>query len=237
MNIAIIGASGTIGQGFVEHFLKKSKTKSLYLFSRSAINYSDTRIIHHFIDIENEKSIEKAAQIIPDEVTLDYIIVATGVLSTDNIMPERSIKELSYDKFNKVLAINTIGPALIGKHFIQKLHKDNRSVFAVLSARLGSISDNNLGGWYSYRCSKSALNMIIKNMSIEIRYKTPKLIIVGMHPGTVKGKLSDPFSRGISKDKIFDASYSVSKMIDVITSLTIDDSGKVFAWDGKEIGF
>ena len=237
MNIAIIGANGTIGRGFVEYFLNRLETKYLYLFSRSAIKYSDTRIIHQLIDIEDERSIEKAAHVIPDDITLDYLIVTTGVLSIGDIKPEKSIKELNYKKFIKVLAINTIGPALIGKHFIKKLHKDNKSVFALLSARLGSISDNNLGGWYSYRCSKSALNMIIKNISIEMKCKNPKFIVVAIHPGTVRGKLSDPFSRSINKDKIFDASYSVSKMIDVITSLTIDDSGKLFAWDGKEIGF
>ena len=237
MKIAIIGASGTIGQAFLKNFLKNQKTQKLYTFSRSNISFDDVRIIHHFIDIEDEGSIEKAASSIPYNEQLDYIIVTTGILSINNILPEKSIKDLSYTKFNKLYAVNTIGPALIAKHFIQKLNKDKKSIFAVLSARVGSISDNILGGWYSYRCSKSALNMLIKNLSVEMRRKNAKLTVIGLHPGTVNSKLSEPFSSSISNDKIFTAYYSVSKMINVLENLTTEDSGKLFAWDGKEIDF
>jgi len=237
MKIAIIGASGTIGKAFVENFLKSWETQKLYLFSRSDINFDDVRVSNHFIDIEDEYSIEKAASLIPDNQHLHYIIITTGVLFTHNILPEKSIKDLSYEKFSKLYAINTIGPALIAKHFIQKLNKDSKSIFAVLSARVGSISDNILGGWYSYRSSKSALNMLIKNLSIEMRRKNPNLIAVGLHPGTVKSKLSEPFSSSISNNKMFTADYSVSKMINVLENLTTEDSGKLFAWDGKEIDF
>ena len=239
MKVAIIGASGSIGKAFVEHFLKSWETKKLYLFSRSDINFDDVRVINHFIDIEDEHSIEKAAREIPDNDYLDYTIITTGVLFTHNITPEKSIKDLSYEKFNKLYAVNTIGPALIAKHFIQKLSKDSKSIFAVLSVRVGSISDNILGGWYSYRCSKSALNMIIKNLSIEMRRRNPNLIAVSLHPGTVKSKLSEPFSSASShnSNNIFTADYSVSKMINVLKNLTTEDSGKLFAWDGKEIDF
>jgi len=239
MKVAIIGASGSIGKAFVDHFLKSRETKKLYLFSRSDINFDDIRITNHFIDIEDEQSIKKAASLIPDNECLHYIIITTGILFTRNITPEKSIKDLSYEKFNKLYAVNTVGPALIAKHFIQKLSKDNKSIFAVLSARIGSISDNILGGWYSYRCSKSALNMLIKNLSIEIRRRNPNLIAVGLHPGTVKSKLSEPFSSASShnSNNIFTADYSVSKMINVLENLTTEDSGKLFAWDGKEIDF
>ena len=237
MKIAIIGASGTIGQAFLKHFLKNQKTQKLYTFSRSNISFDDARILHHFIDIEDEHSIEKAASLVPDSEQLDYIIVTTGFLSNNNILPEKSIKDLSYEKFNKLYAVNAIGPALIAKYFIQKLNKDTKSIFAVLSARVGSISDNILGGWYSYRCSKAALNMLVKNLSIEIRNKNAKLIVAGLHPGTVRSKLSGPFSSSISNDKVFTGDYSVSKMVNVLENLTIEDSGKLFAWDGKEIDF
>jgi NAD(P)-dependent dehydrogenase (short-subunit alcohol dehydrogenase family) len=117
------------------------------------------------------------------------------------------------------------------------MNNKSRSIFAALSARVGSISDNQLGGWYAYRCSKAALNMLIKNISIETARKNPHLITVGLHPGTVEGNLSTPFSSGITKDKIFTPDYSSGKMIEVIDNLTPKDSGKLFAWDGQEIGF
>ena len=106
-----------------------------------------------------------------------------------------------------------------------------------MSARVASISDNILGGWYSYRCSKAALNMLIKNFSIEARRKNPSLIAVGLHPGTVESSLSKPFSSNIRSDKIFSPEYSVTKMVRVLENLTYEDSGKLFAWDGSIIDF
>ena len=237
MKIAIIGASGTIGQAFVKHFLQNKQVEELYLFSRSSIDFEDSRIIHSLINIEDEESIKKSAAIVSKETTLDAIIVTTGILHTQNILPEKSLKDLSQDKFFKLYAVNTIGPALIAKYFISKLNYNSKSIFAVLSARVGSISDNYLGGWYSYRCSKAALNMLIKNISIEIRRKNPYPIIVGLHPGTVNSKLSSQFTSNVSKDKVFSADYVVAKMIWVLLNLTKEDTGKLFAWDGKEIGF
>jgi NAD(P)-dependent dehydrogenase (short-subunit alcohol dehydrogenase family) len=237
MKIAIIGASGTIGAAFLEYFLNSSEIEKLYLFSRSEISNQDVRIIHQYIDIEDEDSIEEAANTIPNHENLDYIIASTGILYTDNILPEKSIKDLSYAKFSKLYNVNTIGPALIGKHFIHKLSSNSRSIFAVLSARVGSISDNILGGWYSYRCSKAALNMLIKNFSIEARRKNSNLIVVGLHPGTVESTLSKPFSSNIRSSKIFSPEYSVTKMVRVLENLTYEDSGKLFAWDGSIIDF
>ena len=237
MKIAIIGASGAIGEAFLEHFLNSSEAEKLYLFSRSEVSNQDVRVIHQYIDIEDEDSIEEAANTIPNHENLDYIIASTGILYTDNVLPEKSVKDLSYAKFSKLYAVNTIGPALIGKHFIHKLSSNSRSIFAVLSARVGSISDNILGGWYSYRCSKAALNMLIKNFSIEARRKNPNLIAVGLHPGTVESTLSKPFYSNIRSDKILSPEYSVIKMVRVLENLTYEDSGKLFAWDGSIIDF
>ena len=237
MKIAVIGASGEIGKEFVKHFLQNKQVEKLYLFSRSDTHFQDDRIIHSFIDIEDEESIKKSAAKLPQNTILDAVIVATGILHTQDILPEKSLKDLSQDKFLKLYAVNTIGPALIAKHFISKLNCNSRSIFAVLSARVGSISNNYLGGWYSYRCSKAALNMLIKNISIEVGRKSSYPIIVGLHPGTVNSKLSSQFTSGVSQDKVFTAEYSVTKMIKVLLGLTKEDTGKLFAWDGKEIEF
>ena len=161
MKIAIFGASGTIGKAFVKHFVQNKKVEEIYLFSRSDIYFEDSRIIHILVDIEDEESIKKSATIVSKDTMLDAIIVATGILHNKDILPEKSLKDLSQDKFFKLYAVNTIGPALIAKYFISKLNHNSKSIFAVLSARVGSISDNYLGGWYSYRCSKAALNISI----------------------------------------------------------------------------
>ena len=138
---------------------------------------------------------------IPEETKFDLIFVATGFLhNNDDIFPEKSIKDLSEEKLKKVFHINTIGPALIGKHFIPYLAKTNKSVFAFLSAKVGSISDNKIGGWYSYRSSKTALNQIIKNFSIEIKRSNQNAIFVGLQPGTVKSNLSKPFQKNLTKN-------------------------------------
>ncbi len=202
---------------------------------RLFIDNSDHRVKYGHIDIEDEDSIKEAAGLIPDNCKLDLLIVATGVLSLGGIRPEKSLNELSSEQFISIYKVNTVGPALVAKYFISKLKKDNRSIFAALSARVGSISDNLLGGWYSYRCSKAALNMIIKNISIEFKNNNPNLIAVGLHPGTVDSNLSKPFVGHSKNHTIFTPEYSVQRMIEVLSKLTKKDSGKVFAWDGQEI--
>ena len=131
--------------------------------------------------------------------------------------------------------INTVGPALVGKYFIPFLNKQNKNVFAFLSARVGSISDNKLGGWYAYRASKSALNQIIKNFSIEAKRTNPAGIIIGLQPGTVKSKLSEPFQKNVKKEKLFFPEDSVSNLTKVVESVLQNDTGKMFDWEGKEI--
>ena len=175
-------------------------------------------------------------QKLASNIKFDLIFVATGILHNDSdIFPEKSIRDISIDKLQKVLLVNTIGPTLVGKYFIPFLRKDSRSVFAFLSARVGSISDNKLGGWYSYRASKTALNQIIKNFSIEVKRSNPSAIFVGLQPGTVKSYLSKPFEKNVKAEKLFTPDYSSEKLLDVISNLTNEDSGKVYAWDGEEI--
>jgi NAD(P)-dependent dehydrogenase (short-subunit alcohol dehydrogenase family) len=147
--------------------------------------------------------------------------------------PEKSKKDLSKEKFYKMFEANTIPTALIGKYFIPILYKDRITKFTSLSARVGSIDDNELGGWYSYRASKTALNMILKNFSIEQKRANPQSIIFGLHPGTVDSKLSKPFQK---KDKeYFSPEYAAKKLKEVIDNKSVLANGKIFAWDDKVI--
>ena len=124
---------------------------------------------------------------------------------------------------------------MIGKHFLPLLSKNSRSVLAFLSARVGSISENKIGGWYSYRSSKAALNQLIKNFSIEAKRINPNAIILGLQPGTVDSNLSKPFKKNVTKDNLFSADYSVKMLVDVIEKSTVEDSGELLAWDGSNI--
>ena len=142
---------------------------------------------------------------------------------------------LTADAMVALYRVNTVGPALIAEHMIQALPKDRRSVFAALSARVGSIGGNRLGGWHSYRASKAALNMIIANLAIELRRTRPHAITIGLHPGTVDTSLSAPFQKRVAEGKLFSPSSSARHLLSVIDSLTDTASGTVMAWDGQRI--
>ena len=151
---------------------------------------------------------------------------ANLIMDDIDILDEESIQKIN---------INTFAPALIFKHFFNSISRERKSVFAAFSARVGSISDNKIGGWHSYRASKSALNMIIKNFSIEISRKYKNNIIVGLHPGTVDSKLSKPFQKNVPTEKLFSGEYSALKIVKVLDSLSIQDTGKCFDFNSLEV--
>lgn len=225
-NIAIIGASGAIGSAFTQLLSEKYPDAALYAFSRTG---------EYRIDYTSEESIAAAADMASKDKPLDIVIVAIGILHDGDIMPEKSLKELSAEKFHRIFEVNTVASCLIAKYFLPKLNRDRPSRFAALSARVGSISDNRLGGWYAYRASKAALNMVIKSAAIEIGRRNKQAIIVGLHPGTVDSALSKPFQGNVPDGKLFTPEYSTQKLLDVLESLTPEHSGKCFAWDGEEI--
>ena len=231
-NIAIFGASGAIGSALV---LEATKHSNVYAFSRNPVKHTDRGFTSLPIDITNEPSIFEASSTLDSTIEFDQIIVATGILHDKNLLPEKSLRDLSLQKFEALFKINTIAPALLMKYFIPKLKKNTRTTFACLSARVGSISDNKLGGWYSYRASKSALNMIIMNAAIETARNRPLSIIVGLHPGTVDSSLSKPFQQNIPKESLFSKTKAAKNLLKTLESLESSDSGKCFDYKGIEI--
>ena len=216
--VAVIGSSGAIGNSICKKLINDDSVEEVYKFSRVIKSEDTDKIKNIEIDIEDEDSIKNCVQKLASNIKFDLIFVATGILHNDSdIFPEKSIRDISIDKLQKVLLVNTIGPTLVGKYFIPFLRKDSRSVFAFLSARVGSISDNYLGGWYSYRASKAALNQVVKTSSIEQKRLNENLVIVSIHPGTVDTKLSSPF---IGKRKVFYAISSVLILIGIGSLVT-----------------
>ena len=234
--IAIIGSSGAIGNAFTQQLAALHPDATVYAFSRSESTAGADNIVYHTMDYTCEESIEASASFASATSPLDRVIVATGILHDNSIKPEKSLRELSAENFRYLFEANTIIPALVAKHFLPTLNREHRSIFAALSARVGSISDNRLGGWHAYRASKAALNMVIKNAAIEMSRRNKQAIVVGLHPGTVDSHLSEPFQRNVADGKLFTPDYSVSKLLDVLKNLTPEkSSGKCFAWDGKEV--
>ncbi len=234
-NILIVGSSGGIGKAFVDIFAEQNANTKIIGLSRSENKNIGNLYTHHFLDLEDENSIESAAKQVEVHGPYQLIIVATGVLHGDDFSPEKSLRQISANNFKKVLNINTIGPALVGKFFLPLLDSKNPSIFVFLSARVGSISDNKLGGWYAYRASKASLNMLIKNFAIELARTNKLAKVIGLHPGTVDTELSKPFQKNVPDNKLFTPKFSANAMANVINGLKEGDSGSVFAFDGSKI--
>jgi NAD(P)-dependent dehydrogenase (short-subunit alcohol dehydrogenase family) len=186
-------------------------------------------------DLRDEKSIETAVRQIAQGGPLDLVIVAIGVLQDGEITPEKTFRALDPIRMADVFAINAIGPAIIAKHALPLLSRDRRSVFAALSARVGSIGDNRAGGWHSYRASKAALNMLVRNFALELRRTNPQAIAVALHPGTVDTALSQPFQANLPEGQLTRADDAALNLLALVDKLTSADSGGHLAWDGSAI--
>jgi len=228
-NIAlVIGGTGSIGSAIINDLKNRNFTNIISL-SRSS---------NPPLDLLDESSIEKAADFIQSQQkSLCLLFDATGILHNEdqNQMPEKTYKNIDLTFMKKNFEINVMGPALVMKHFLSLLDKDQKSIFATLSAKVGSISDNRYGGWYSYRASKAALNQMIKTASIELKMKNKNAICVAIHPGTVTSKLSKPFQK--DNLKIQSNEESAKNITRVIMDLKVSDSGLFFDWNGSIINW
>lgn len=225
---AIIGASGGIGGAIADALAEEGGFTVVHRFGRSLDGAAH-------IDITDEASIAAAAAVVAQGPAPTLVFVATGILHDASSGPEKALKELDPAWLARVYAVNAIGPAIIAKHFLPLMPKTGRTVFAALSARVGSISDNRLGGWHGYRASKAALNQLIRTIAIEERRRNSSSIVVALHPGTVDTALSKPFQGNVAPGHLFDAGRAAVQLLDVLDGLRPQDSGKLFAWDGAEV--
>lgn len=225
----IIGAHSGIGAALAEALADEGNYETVYRFSRSAAG-------DQHIDLENEASISNAAEHVKQaNITVSLVICASGLLHDGERQPEKAMRELDADWLARCYAVNAIGPALLAKHFLPIMPRKQRCTFAALSARVGSISDNRLGGWYGYRAAKAALNMLIRNIAIEWSRRNERSIAVALHPGTVDTALSAPFQGNVPPGKLFTPDRAAVQLLDVLDELRPVDSGRIFAWDGQEI--
>ncbi len=223
MKAVVIGASGGIGAGLAEALTDEG---------HDVIGLARSFAGERHLDLTDEASIAAAAARVGAP---ELVLVTTGLLHEGERGPEKAMRELDPVWLARQYAINAIGPALVAKHFLPAMPRTGRTVFAVLSARVGSISDNKLGGWYGYRASKAALNQLVRSLSIEERRRNERSIVVALHPGTVDTALSKPFQAGVRAGSLFPPGRAAVQLLDVIEGLRPADSGKLFAWDGEEI--
>jgi NAD(P)-dependent dehydrogenase (short-subunit alcohol dehydrogenase family) len=223
----VIGASGGIGRALADALEASGQFAKVVRLSRSGTPG---------LDITSEPSIaQAAAEIAAPGRELRLVLDATGFLHDDEFTPEKSWREIDPDHMQKSFAVNAIGPALLMKHFLPLLATDGKSVFATLSAKVGSIGDNQLGGWYAYRAAKAALNQIVRTASIELKRRKPNAICVALHPGTVATGLTGPFAKtGLDVQTPETAAEHLLAAIDALTSAEsgsfLDRFGQPLPW-------
>jgi|TARA_R100000049_G_C1952542_1_gene101608 NAD(P)-dependent dehydrogenase (short-subunit alcohol dehydrogenase family) len=231
----IFGASGGIGAALVEALIARG-ADTVFAASRTRPEGLADAAQWVRFDLDDESSITAAAETVG--TPLDCAIVASGLLTLpDGTGPERSYKQVEGEAMARVFHLNTIGPALIAKHFLPLLTRDRRSIFAALSARVGSIGDNRIGGWHSYRASKAALNMLIRNYAIELGRTHSQAVCVALHPGTVETALSGPFQANLPEGQLTAPAQAARNLLDVLDGLGPQDSGQLFDWAGKRVEF
>ena len=218
----IIGATGAIGHAIAQELKSSHTVIGLSRTSEPALDFSDSN------------SIVRASQNIIERYgshAFELIIDCAGILHSEQWLPEKQLKDLNIAQMQETFLVNTFGPALIMKYFTPLLAKE-RAVMGFLSAKVGSISDNRLGGWYSYRASKAALNMLIKTAAIELKRTQVNTAIVAINPGTVKSNLSRPF-RGDEIGR--EPALAAREILQVLSTVTAAQSGQFFAYDGSEL--
>lgn len=231
----VVGAGGGIGSAILDKLAGDPRYGRVLALSRTPIGVRDAHVAYGRIDLTDESSIAEAAALATASGTARFVIVATGLLHDEAMRPEKHWGALDGAALARSFAINATGPALVAKHFLPIFPREGRSVFAAISARVGSIGDNRLGGWHAYRASKAALNMVLKTLAIELGRRAPDALCIGLHPGTVATRLSEPFRGQVPPGKLFTPEQSAAHLLRVIESLDASASGGVFAWDGKPV--
>ena len=236
------GASRGIGLGLVRGLLEERSFESVVATCRDPASAIDLQALAGErlkilqLDVTDAAHVDDlAATLEAQGVRPSLIVNAAGVLHREGFAPEKKLEDLEMRSLEQVFAVNAFGPALMLKALRPLMAREGKAVFAAISARVGSIADNRLGGWYGYRASKAALNQIIRTAGIEFSRRNRNAIAAALHPGTTDTGLSKPFQANVPAGKLFSIEQTCGYLLSVIDGLTADDNGGFFAWDGKPI--
>jgi NAD(P)-dependent dehydrogenase (short-subunit alcohol dehydrogenase family) len=238
----VVGGGKGIGLGFVRQLLTRIEIDRVYATYRQLesatelLAIADSRLHCIQMDITDESQIAATIEQIKSEtVKLHYTISCVGVLHEGELQPEKSLRQIDSAQLLRYFQVNSIGAMLLFKYIQPLIKHEDRSIVATISAKIGSIGDNQTGGWYGYRASKAALNMFVKTTSIEYKRTCPQAIIATLHPGTTDTNLSLPFQRNVPPEKLFSVDRTVEQLLKVIDGLEPNDSGEFFSWDGSKL--
>ena len=243
----VIGGTGGIGKAMVEQLVNKTanntqnNSRVFATYYKNVPSFEADNLYWLPMDICDEQSIKQAAEIITQQTSyIDWLINCAGLLHSGTQHPEKALRQVETDFFLQNMQVNALASLLIAKHIKPLLAKAERStsapaIFATISARVGSISDNELGGWYSYRMSKAALNMGMKNLSIEWSRSLKDVCVVVMQPGTVDTQLSAPFQGHVAEGQLFSPAYSAECLLEVLNGMNAAQSGSFIDWAGESI--
>lgn len=241
----VVGAGQGIGLEFVRQLLRSDSLSfgnldRLYATYRNPqselLAIADPRLTCLQMDITLESQIASVVQTIQTgTAALHWVINCVGVLHEPAMQPEKSLRQINPDQLLHYFQVNSIGAVLLAKHLQPLLKHRDRAIFASISAKIGSIGDNQSGGWYGYRASKAALNMLMRTTAIEYKRTCPRAIVVTLHPGTTDTQLSRPFQRSVPAEKLFSVARTVQQLLAVLDRLQESDSGEFFSWDGSRL--
>ena len=242
LSVAIVGASGGIGAAMIEQLAGRNDVGLIHATYHQSLaggsvgsvaGYaSDTKVRWSKLDVRDDEQVQQWMKSVG---SADWLINCVGMLHDATHGPEKSISALNVDHFSNSMAVNCLPTLLLGKYARNVLKHAEKGVFATISARVGSIGDNRLGGWYSYRASKAALNMALKCLSIEWSRTAKSLRVAALHPGTTDSRLSQPFQKNVPEGKLFSAEKTARLLIEQIERLHERKSGCFIAYDGEEI--
>jgi NAD(P)-dependent dehydrogenase (short-subunit alcohol dehydrogenase family) len=241
----VVGAARGLGWGFVKHLLEHSDYAPIFAVCRNPEKAAELQHLQDSSsgrvrvlsgDVTQEADVERIAVQIKEQAgSLHFLINCVGYLHNDQHGPEKSLRQINAEQMHEAMRVNTLPTVFLAKHLHRLFRHPSPSIFAAISARVGSIADNRAGGWYSYRASKAALNMLMSNIAIEFHRVAPQTKVVALHPGTVATNLSAPFQKNVAAEKLFTVEYSVASMMESLEKTTKNPLGELIAWDGEKI--
>ena len=230
----VIVGYGGIGSGALEQILQQVEVERVVVLSRSAHNHTDARVQFQLGDVGCPETLEDVFKYVSDPCC---VINTIGFLHDEHLRPEKRLADVRKDALLHSIEVNTYSTIALAQAIEQRFSRKQAVTLVALSARVGSIGDNRLGGWLSYRVSKAALNMAIRTISVEWRRTRPLNTVIAYHPGTVDTGLSQPFQASVPQGKLFSGMQAGNYLLEVIKQLDIDDSGSFKAWDGSNIAW
>ena len=238
----VVGASGGIGLALAQRLLQDPCIQRVYATYRNSdtaeglLAINDVRLRTLQVDVTSDEDLQQLAKNIrANQDSPDFVINAAGILHEGALQPEKSLNQCNPESLGRIFQVNSIGPLMLARTMLPLMPKARPGHFVVLSAMVGSIADNRLGGWYGYRASKAALNQFMKTLSVECHRSHPQLCVTSIHPGTTDSELSRPFQANVKPGKLYTSSQSADRILRVASAGQAQDSGRFVNWDGRQI--